>query len=87
MLSEMKRALLLGVKLARLSKGEAEREVRKLLKFAKVGKHHAKVVAKAAYSAAKREKVMLKNVLAREMKTSKSVARRVVKKARRMKRR
>lgn len=71
MLTEMRKALMLGVKLGRMSKAEAEREMKKILAVSKVGAKHAKVVVGKAYVAAKKEKKALEKDIKAALKKEK----------------
>ncbi len=84
MLRTVKSALLLGVRLARMSKPRAKKELKRVLKVSKAGAKEADAMLRTAYGLAKREKAMLKRIVSQELRSTRTA--RVVRKVRRVKR-
>lgn len=74
MLSEMKKAVMFGVRLSRMSKSDAERQMQKVMAVSKVGARHAKAFAKKAHAAAMKEKRKLESEVRSELKKQQKVA-------------
>lgn len=83
----MKKALLLGVKLSRLSKVEAEKEMKRILVVSKIGARHAKALVGKAYVVAGKEKRSIVREVKAELKKSKPTKRKVPAKRKTAKRR
>ena len=63
MISRLTKALILGVRIGLLSRKEAEKELKKILKVSRVEAKHAKAILKKAYIEAKKEKAKIEREL------------------------